>query len=97
MTDSNVYPFSPNCEDDSEADRFEHFHSKHTRLDNLPASLGTPDQWLATAVSHLKERTCAAARAGVGSVEMTASAVELLMWHVEAIEQGGTPWKGNAA
>lgn len=86
-------------EDDAEADqnsssRLQQLHYQGATLDELSSSIGTPEEWLASAMGHLK---CAVSEQRTGIVRVASAAVDLLIWRIEELEHGGEPWKGNPA
>jgi hypothetical protein len=76
-----------------ESDRFRAIHCDRKDLDELAAEIGTPDDWLWTAISHLKVQTSAAIHEGrQGTIEVSSSAVTLLIAKLEELLVGGRPW-----
>lgn len=63
-------------------------------LDQLTSSLGTADEWLTSAIEHLKASH--SEQVG-GFVRVSSAAVSLVLFRLEQLEQGGEPWGGNAA
>jgi len=76
------------------SDRFTTLHYQGATLNELAASLGTPEQWLDSAMSHLK---CAECEQHGGMITVSSAAVGLLLYRIEQLEHGGQPWRGNAA
>lgn len=87
--------------DDDDAEAADTFHSERLKkmhfegvtLNDLSASLGSPEEWLATAVIHLKIAEC---EQKGPMITVSQAAVALLLYRVEQLEYGGEPWKGNA-
>ena len=81
-------------EGEREARRLQAVHCNRALLDQLAAELGSPAEWLATAIVHLKVQTN-----GIndGTVDVSAAAVHLVLMHLEVVEHGGAPWRGGAA
>jgi hypothetical protein len=92
---SDIIAFPINRE--RESARLQAIHFDQLEIEDLAADLGTPEEWLTTAILHLKDRTCAAAGAMTGSVSVSAAAISLVLLRLEELEQGGEPWQGNAA
>lgn len=78
------------------SDRLKAIHQDHANLDDLSAASGSPDEWLGTAISHLKVQTSDAVQTGSGTTTVSVAALHLVMMHLEALEMGGAAWKGNA-
>jgi len=97
MTD-NVIPFEPAQRDRDElaSHRFKALYLEARALDQLPPELGTPEEWLTSAIAYLKAEMSKPDYNG-RTLTVSGPAVELLIWHIEALENGGTPWGGNAA
>lgn len=75
------------------SDRFKTLREGAT-LNDLAASLGTPEDWLHSAMEHLKLAEC---ENPGGMITVSSAAVGLLLYRIEQLEHGGEPWKGNAA
>ena len=75
------------------SDRFKTLRDGAT-LNELAASMGTPEDWLHSAMEHLKLAQC---EQRGGMVTVSSAAVGLLLYRLEQLEHGGEPWKGNAA
>lgn len=98
MSSDHIPDYSAGDEPDPrEADRFASIHDRHDDLNDLADELGTPEEWLGTAISHLKLAGCEARRDGLATVTVSLAALDLLMWDWEARAVGGAPWKGNLA
>lgn len=67
---------------------------KGATLNELAASMGTPEDWLHSAMEHLKLAGC---EQRGGTITVSSAAVDLLLYRIEQLEHGGEPWKGNAA
>lgn len=79
-----------------ESDRLTAIHIERRKLNDLAASAGTPAEWLAAAISHLKAQTSGESRSG-GSAVVSVAAIDLVLMRLEALEHGGQHWTGNAA
>lgn len=73
-----------------ESDRFKAVHVKHVALSAFAAELGTPDDWLITALGHLKVQLGSGDNGG--TVEVSSAALTLLIWKLEEVAFGGAPW-----
>ena len=105
MTD-NVVPFASRAKpeaglliservlDQREAERLKRIDYAFLSTNGLDAALGTPAEWLVTALLHLKVKTSGQPR---GTVEVSAAAIHLLIMRLEELEHGGEPWRGGAA
>ncbi|MYL97924.1 hypothetical protein GR702_09085 [Novosphingobium sp. FGD1] len=67
---------------------------KGATLNELAASMGTPEDWLHSAMEHLKLAGC---EQRGGQITVSSAAIDLLLYRIEQLEHGGEPWKGNAA
>ena len=67
-------------------------HYEHQRLDDLAADLGTPEEWLAAAVEHLKLQT-SGARRNERTTVVTTSAIDLLLIRLEQLQHGARGWR----
>ncbi|WP_159981886.1 MULTISPECIES: hypothetical protein [unclassified Novosphingobium] len=67
---------------------------KGATLNELAADLGTPEDWLHSAMEHLKLAEC---EQRGGLITVSSAAVGLLLYRIEQLEHGGEPWTGNAA
>jgi len=79
-----------------ESDRLKAIQSGRSALDDLAADLGSPEEWLATAINHLKAET-SDRRQRDGIAVVSVAALNLVLIHLEAVECRGRPWSGNAA
>jgi len=80
-----------------ESDRLQAIHSDHLDLDNLAATLGSPEEWLTTAILHLKSQVSEGNGIASGVMPMSTAAVSLVLYRLEELEQRGVPWQGHAA
>lgn len=80
-----------------ESARLQAIHFDHLDLDELGAELGSPDEWLGTAILHLKAQICEGDPSMTGGVSVSIAALSLVLQRLEEIEQGGEPWQGNKA
>ena len=87
------FPLDP----ERESARLQAIHFDRLELENLAADLGSPEEWLTTAVLHLKSQVCEGPGAMGGSITVSTAAVCLVLQRLEELEQNGAPWKGNAA
>ncbi|WP_257540575.1 hypothetical protein [Sphingobium sp. CFD-1] len=94
----NVIPFEAAQRDRAEmaARRFKTLYVEARTLDQLPPELGAPEEWLTSAIVYLKTEMSKPEYNG-RTITVSGPAVELLIWHIEALENGGEPWGGNAA
>ena len=67
---------------------------KGATLNELAASMGTPEDWIHSAMEHLKLAGC---EQRGGTITVSSAAVGLLLYRIEQLEHGGEPWKGNVA
>lgn len=96
MNIDNITDNFEECEiDPRESDRLKAIHIDHLPLGKLSPEMGSPAEWLGTAISHLKVQECEAMRRGEATVTVSEAALGLLMWDWEARAVGGKPWKGN--
>jgi hypothetical protein len=87
------FPFDP----ERQSARLQALHFDHLDLEDLGAELGSPEEWLATAILHLKAQICEGDPLLTGSIPVSIAAVCLVLQRLEELEQGGEPWRGNAA
>lgn len=92
---SDVIPFPINPE--LESARLQAIHFDHLDLEDLSAELGSPEEWLTTAILHLKAQICEGDPLMTGQVSVSIAAVSLVLQQLEVLEQGGEPWQGNQA
>jgi hypothetical protein len=98
MNTDDVIPFGLDEQPgERECDRFKAIHTDHLPQDQLASDMGTPEEWLGTAISHLKVQDCEARRQGATVATVSTAALGLLMCDWEARAVGGKPWGGNAA
>jgi len=86
----SVVPFPDRAEQESA--RLQAIHADRIDLDNLAADAGSPREWLATAVSHLKAQVSGNVE---GSATVSAAAVHLVLFRLEELEHDGEPWRGD--
>jgi hypothetical protein len=93
----NVVEFLGEHFDTRSSDRLAALHQELRPLAALSPEIGTPAEWLSTAISHLKVQSSAGVEAKMNAVTVSLAALHLVMMHLEAIEHGGEPWQGNAS
>lgn len=74
------------------SERFQKMHYDGATLNDLAASMGTPEEWLDAAMIHLKVATC---EQKTPKILVSEAAVGLLLYRIEQLEHGGEPWKGS--
>lgn len=92
---SEIIPFPINPE--RESARLQAIHFDNLELEDLAAEIGTPEEWLTTAILHLKTRTSEGLGAMSGSISVSTAAISLVLLRLDELEQGGEPWQGNVA
>lgn len=80
--------------DDAASDRLKKLHYEGATINDLAASLGTPEEWLEAAMIHLKLAAC---EQRTPKIVVSEAAVGLLLYRIEQLEHGGEPWQGNAS
>lgn len=73
-----------------ESDRLQALHVDHLPLDELSLDLGTADEWLHSAMAHLKIAGCEDPFAK--TVTVSSAALSLLIWKIEELTVGGVAW-----
>lgn len=76
--------------DRRESDRLQALHVDRLELDELSADLGSADEWLFSAMGHLKVAGCDDPSAK--TVTVSRAALSLLLWKVEELVYDGTAW-----
>lgn len=96
MNDNQIDNSDLDCDPEGrESDRFKAIHYDRLPLGKLSPELGTPDEWLGTAISHIKVQESEAYRTGATSITVSEATLALLVWDWEARAVNGIPWKGN--
>jgi hypothetical protein len=72
-----------------ETEMFLHIHKRGTSILDLPADLGSPDDWLHMAMLHLKVMDPTENSAGMVTVSNTA--ISILQIKIEELLHGGSP------
>lgn len=90
--DDRKDPFPFDRDGRRESNRLKAIHVDRAHLAELTPEMGTPDEWLWSALGHLKVQQDAAAQAGQTSVEVSDAALTLLMAKHEELLYGGSPW-----
>jgi hypothetical protein len=80
-----------------ESARLKALHFDRAELEELGADIGTPEEWLSTAILHLKAQVSEGVGALSGSVSVSIAAVSLVLMRLEELDHGGEPWTGSAA
>lgn len=78
------------------SNRFKAIQVEHRALDRLAAELGSPDDWLNSAIAHLKVQSSPPHRAA-GSTTVSVAALDLVLMRLEHLEDGVPDWPGNAS
>ena len=92
---SNVVPFP--IDPQLESARLQAIHFDHRDLEELSAELGSPDEWLTTAILHLQVQICDGDPLMTGQVSVSIAAISLVLQRLEELEQGAEPRQGNQA
>lgn len=92
---SNVVPFP--IDPQLESARLQAIHFDHLDLEELSADLGSPREWLTTAILHLKAQICEGDPQMTGQVSVSIAAISIVLQRLEEFEQDGEPWQGNQA
>ncbi len=92
---SRVIPFP--LDPIRESARLQAIHFDRLDLEDLAAELGSPDEWLTTAVLHLKAQICEGDPGMTGSIPVSTAAICIVLQRLEELDEGGEPWRGNAA
>jgi hypothetical protein len=82
-------------DEDRQSERLQAFFPGGLRLNELDAGLGTSEEWLTSAILHLKEGT-SGPEPICGMVAVSRAAVSLVLMRIEELEHGSEPWPGNA-
>jgi hypothetical protein len=92
----NIVPFRRPGFDGCDPGRFDALHHGDADVNRLAYDLGSPDEWLASAIEHLKT---ASSRATTSHVRVSSAALHLVLGHVERLEArlGMIPPVGGAA
>jgi len=78
-----------------ESARLQAVHFEHLDLEELSADLGSPEEWLATAILHLKTQVCEGDLRMTGAIPVSVAAVCLVLLRLEELDCGSEPWRGN--
>lgn len=84
---NNIIPFPDMGE--RESDRIKAIHIDRISPSELSASMGTPEEWLASAISHCKVQFSEARNSG--TVEISSAALHLILMRIEQIDHDGQP------